>query len=73
MKLIRRAVRYARARRDLTVNDMCEYAAGVDRETPEFLRLNRAVADAEAGVPWLVQEAIDRWVLWRTGYWRVVQ
>lgn len=72
MRLIRRAARYGRARLDLTVNDMHEYAAGVDRETPEFLRLNRAVAAAEAGVPRWLQELIDRWVLWRVGYWRVV-
>ena len=71
--MMAKLVRYSRARRDLTVNDMDEYAAGVDRETPEFLRLNRAVADAEAGVPRWVQEVIDRWVLWRVGYWDVVQ
>lgn len=70
--MIRSAIRYSRARRALSLNEMRGFAAGEVAETPEFLRLNRAVADAEEGVPWWLQELIDRWVLWRVGYWDVV-
>jgi len=40
------------ARIALGENQQREEAAGIDYETPEFLRLNQAVADAEKDVPW---------------------
>jgi hypothetical protein len=43
--------------------DEREFAAGVQGETPEFLRLNRAVAEAESALPWLAR------VIWG-GDWR---
>lgn len=41
-----------RADRALAGNDARESAAGVQGETPEFLRLNRAVCDALNALPW---------------------
>jgi hypothetical protein len=57
-------VRYAAARRALDENSFAEYAAGVDYETPEFLRLNHEVAEAEPGISpwrrWLIDARISR-------------
>jgi hypothetical protein len=39
------------ARSALEENALREEAAGIDWETPEFTRLNRAVVDAESAVP----------------------
>jgi hypothetical protein len=59
-----RVLTYARARHALDANAIEEYEAGVCWDTPEFLRLNRAVADAETGVPGWVQ-AVAEWVIGR--------
>ncbi len=61
--------RYTRARRALAENSIEEYAAGVDRETPEFLRLNREVFAAEQEVGWWRRVLIDRRVLRDLRYW----
>ncbi len=63
------AERYAKARRALDTNAIEDYAAGIDYETPEFLRLNRAVFDAERGVPWWRRALIDRRILRELDYW----
>jgi hypothetical protein len=49
---------------------MAEYAAGIDHETPEFLRLNRDVWEAEPGVARWRRWLITRRVLRELGYWR---
>lgn len=61
--------RYAAARRALDVNAIDDYAAGIRGETPEFLRLNHAVAEAERGVSWWRRALIDRRVLRELNYW----
>jgi hypothetical protein len=61
--------RYAAARRALDVNAIEEYAAGIRHETPEFLRLNRAVAEAEHGGSWWRRALIDRRILRELNYW----
>jgi hypothetical protein len=63
------AQRYARARRALCLNSIADYAAGVVWETDEFLRFNRAVAEAERGVPWWRRWWIDRRILRELDYW----
>ena len=61
--------RYTAARRALDENALADHAAGIAWETDEFLRLNRAVADAERGVPWWRRWAIDRRILRELDYW----
>ncbi len=61
--------RYTKARRALDVNAIEEYEAGIDWETPEFLRLNREVADAERGVSWWRRWLISRRILRELDYW----
>jgi len=61
--------RYTKARRALDVNAIEEYEAGIDWETPEFLRLNREVAGAERGVSWWRRWLIDRRILRELDYW----
>jgi hypothetical protein len=61
--------RYAAARRALDVNAIEEYEARIDRETPEFRRLNRAVAEAERHVSWWRRALIDRRILRELNYW----
>jgi hypothetical protein len=63
---------YARARGALDENAIRDYRDGVTWDTPEFLRLNRAVADAETGVPpWI--RALTDWVTARKlHYWEHV-
>jgi hypothetical protein len=63
------AYRYARARLVLDRLSLEEYAAGIDTETPAFLAANRAVIDAEAGVPWWRRAVIGHRVLAHLGYW----
>jgi hypothetical protein len=63
------AGRYAAARRALSEHAIASYAAGICYETPEFLRLNQAVIDAERGVPWWRIWLIDRRVLRELNYW----
>lgn len=41
------------AREALHANSEREEAAGIREETPEYLRLNKAVLDAEQDVPWI--------------------
>lgn len=46
--------RYRAAKKALLENQRKEIAAGITHETPEYLRLNKAVLDAEEHVPaWL--------------------
>ena len=59
-----RVLAYARARHALDANAIEEYEAGVCWDTTQFLRLNRAVANAETGVPGWVQAVAD-WVIGR--------
>lgn len=66
------AARYAAARRALDLNSIAEYEACVQDETPEFLRLNRAVIAAERGVPWWRRWLIDRRILRDLRYWERV-
>jgi hypothetical protein len=61
--------RYTNARRALCENSIADYTAGIGYETPEFLRLNRAVSEAEAAVPWWRRWLIDRRILRELGYW----
>jgi hypothetical protein len=42
-------------------NALREEAAGIDWETPEFTRLNRAVVDAESKVPWWRDDWREKW------------
>lgn len=42
---------FRRAQADLYANTARESAAGITRETPEFLRLNQAVIDAGKRLP----------------------
>ena len=44
--------RYKAALAALHANQEREEAAGIREETPEFLRLNQDVLDAEKDVPW---------------------
>lgn len=60
---------YARARRALAANAIEEYESGVCWDTTEFLRLNRAAADAKTGVPGWVQALADWVILRRLRYW----
>jgi hypothetical protein len=64
-----RVLAHARARRALDENAIRDYGDGVTWDTPEFLRLNRAVAAAENGVPaWM--QALTCWVIERRlRYW----
>jgi hypothetical protein len=64
-----RVLAYARARHAFNANDIAEYESGVCWDTTEFLRLNRAVADAETGVPAWVQAFVDRVIERRLHYW----
>jgi hypothetical protein len=61
--------RYMKARRALDENAIRDYHAGIDWETPEFLRLNRAVFEAGRGVPWWRRWLIDRRVERELDYW----
>jgi len=61
--------RYDSARRALNANYLADVEAGRLEETDEFLRLNRAVADAECFVPrWLVWMT-DQRILRETNFW----
>lgn len=64
------AERYAAARRALCESNIADVAAGIDEETPEFLRLNHEVIVAERGVPWWRRELIDLRILRELDYWR---
>lgn len=64
-----RVVAYARARRALDENAIRDYQDGVTWDTPEFLRLNRAVAEAENGVPGWGQTFIAWAIERRLRYW----
>jgi hypothetical protein len=63
---------YAHARRALCENTIEEYEAGVAWETPEYLRLNDAVAAAKNGVPGWAMALTDRVILRQLRYWRHV-
>lgn len=63
------AGRYARASRALAVNSIEDYAAGIDYETPEFLRLNHGVIEAEREISWWRRALIDRRILRELDYW----
>lgn len=51
---------YQRAKAALAENTAREAAAGITHETPEFLRLNQAVIDAEKQLPKRLQRAARR-------------
>jgi hypothetical protein len=61
--------RYTQARRALDKSGLEEHAAWIDWETPEFLRLNHAVIEAERDVPWRQRWRIDRRILHELDYW----
>ncbi len=61
--------RYTQARRALDLNSITDYDAGINEETPEFLRLNREVIEAERGVSWWRRALIDRRILRELDYW----
>jgi len=61
--------RYARARRALCLNAIRDYAAGINWETDEFLRLNREAAAAERGVSWWRRWLTGRRILRELDYW----
>jgi hypothetical protein len=66
---------YAKARRALDENAIADVAAGIDYETPTFLRLNHAVIEAEAALPWwgwVVTWWIDAKILRELDYWNKV-
>jgi hypothetical protein len=63
---------YTRARRALCENSIEEYEAGVAWETPDYLRLNDAVAEAKHGVPAWVRALADWIILRRLQYWQHV-
>jgi hypothetical protein len=65
--------RYAQARRALNESGLEEHAAGIDWETPEFLRLNHAVIEAERDVPWWQRWLIDRRILHELDYWNCMR
>jgi hypothetical protein len=68
-----RLLAYARARRALDEDAIRDYRDGVTWETPEFLRLNRAVADAETGVPPWMQTLTDWAIERKLRYWKHVR
>jgi hypothetical protein len=64
--------RYARARRAQDENQIAEYQAGTDYETPEFLRINRETYEAELAVPWWLRwtiPVIDRRIEADLDFW----
>ena len=61
--------RYEQTHRALFRNAIEEYAAGIDEETPEFLALNRAAWEAEAGMPRWRRWLIDRRLCRELNYW----
>lgn len=61
--------RYARTHRALDENSIREYAAGVEGETAEFLRLNDEAYEAARGVPQWLQWLIDRRITRELDYW----
>jgi hypothetical protein len=63
------AGRYYRARRALDENAIADWEARIDYETPEFLRLNHEVAEAERGVTWWQRALIDWRVTRELDYW----
>jgi hypothetical protein len=63
------AERYGQAFRALCQNAIDEYAAMLDTETDEYLRVNLAVIDAEHGVSWVRRWLIDRRVIRELDYW----
>ena len=63
------AERYAAAMRALCENAIAEHAAGIDEETPEYLRLNHEVIEAERGVSWWRREMTGQRILRELDYW----
>lgn len=63
------AERYEQAFRALCQNAIDEYAAGIDYETDEYLRVNRAIPEARRGVPQWRRILIDRRVIGELDYW----
>lgn len=65
--------RYARARRAQDENQIADYLARVDYETPEFLSINRETWEAERAVPlwlrWLIP-VIDFRIECEIDFWR---
>ena len=61
--------RYAASRRALFENAIADYAAGINYETPEFLRLDDEAAEAERGVPRWLCVLIDRRIVRELDYW----
>jgi hypothetical protein len=57
------AVRYLMAHEALWRNSADEHDAGIDYETPEYLRLNRAAYDAAEGISRWRQAVLDRRLL----------
>lgn len=72
MNAARRAAaeRYERARRALDENAIAEWEARVEDETPEYLRLNHEVAEAERGVVMWRRWLIDARILRELDYWK---
>lgn len=63
------AERYEQRFRALCQNYIDEYAAGIDYETDEYLRVNRAIPEARRGVSWWRRILIDRRVIRELDYW----
>lgn len=63
------AERYEQAFRALCQNAIDEYAAGIDEETGEYLRVNLAVYEARRGVSLWRRVLIDRRVIRELDYW----
>jgi hypothetical protein len=63
------AGRYAAAFRAQCENDIADVAAGINYETPEFARRNRACFEAEQSVPRWLRWLIDRRILRELDYW----
>jgi hypothetical protein len=63
------AAGYEEAFRALCQNAIDEYAAGIDAETDEYLRVNLAIPGARRGVPHWRRWLIDRRVISELDYW----
>jgi hypothetical protein len=61
---------YEQVRYAFDANTLAEAEAGIMDETDEFLRLNRAVTEAEYGVPFWTRMRIDARILRQLDYWR---